>query len=158
MAIQQRNLWALIAPAALALSACTTFVNNDTHPLHLDAIDPAGTPIENAECTLNNNRGTVHVRSGETVQVFRSRDDLTVVCLHSQHGEARARVISRLVGGTVGNVLVGGLIGLGVDHSSARGYSYPTWIRITFGENLVVDRANEQEGRPTVGVNPTLVR
>ena len=142
----------------LMLGACTTFVNDDTHPLRIDTRSPAGGQIYDADCTLSNNRSTVQVRSGETAQVARSREDLIVVCRHPLQGEARARVISRLVDGTVGNVLVGGLIGLGVDHGNARGYSYPTWAQITFGEDLVVDRANEQEGRPTVGVKSASTR
>lgn len=152
--MRRRHSSALTATVLLALSGCASFVNDDTHPLHIDTVGPGALQVEGAECTLSNDHGVVQVRSGETTQVQRSRADLTVVCHHPVYGDARARVISRLIGGTVGNVLVGGLIGLGVDHSNARGYSYPTWVQITFGSEVVVDRSNEREGRPTVGVTP----
>lgn len=42
------------------------------------------------------------------------------------------------------------LFGLGsvLDHKLGRGYTYPGWVRLVFGQNLVFDRRDEKSGEP----------
>ncbi len=47
-----------------------------------------------------------------------------------------------------GNILLGGGIGMIVDHNRGTAYTYPTWIQLVFGKTLAFDRRDEKEGHP----------
>jgi hypothetical protein len=51
----------------------------------------------------------------------------------------------------VGNLVFGGGIGAIIDHNKGTAYSYPSWIRIIMGDNLVFDRKDEKENQPLTG-------
>ena len=65
----------------------------------------------------------------------------------------RSRAISRANAGLAANFFNAG-VGIIVDHKKGTAYTYPTWIRLTFGKTLVFDRAQEKEGRPVEGTEP----
>ena len=102
--------------------------------------------IRGASCKLSNNFFTATVLSGDTAQVHRSSKDLEIQCEASGYEAATGKVISRANAGLAGNILFGGAIGAVIDHNKGTAYTYPTWIRLVYGQNRIYDRHNEQEG------------
>ena len=50
-----------------------------------------------------------------------------------------------------GNILFGGGIGAIIDHNKGTAYSYPDWIRVIMGDNLVYDRKTNKENEVMLG-------
>lgn len=97
---------------------------------------------------MRNAREDLQAASGSTVWVHRSSDDLHICCRHPDYPDAAARAISRVNKEMAANAFF--LFGLGSvpDHKLGRGYTYPGWVRLVFGQNLVFDRRDEKSGEP----------
>jgi len=131
-------------------------VNEVTHPIKVETFTSDKKVIAGAECKLTNDRQSTIMKSGDTVKVRRSSDDLNIACKHPHNPEstAKARAISRANGGMYGNILIGGGIGAIIDHNKGTAYTYPTWIQLVFDKALVFDRtAQKQEDQPTPATN-----
>jgi hypothetical protein len=145
--------WARMAAVLVvaASSGCATFINDPTHPMRIDTATEDGRLIEGADCTLTNPLGTLKARSGETSLVPRSNSDMDIVCRLPGQPDASARVVSRANVGLAGNLFFGGGVGALIDHSKSTAYSYPTWIRLVFGQTRLMDRREEVDGKPLLG-------
>jgi hypothetical protein len=146
----------LIVVASIAATGCASVVNETTHEMKVETRTEAGENVSGAECRMANNHGSVNFKSGTTVQVRRSSEDLEIVCRHPDNPDATARAISRVNGGMFGNIIIGGGIGAIIDHNRGTAYTYPTWLQLVFGKSLVFDRNHETEGQPAVAGNPRL--
>jgi hypothetical protein len=144
----------LAACAVLALSGCASIVNDTMHPVKFETRTVNGESVAGADCKLANDYGEVSFKSGATQQVRRSSKDLDISCTHPSQPDAKARAISRANGGMAGNILFGGGIGAIIDHNKGTAYTYPTWVQLVFGQTLVFDRRDEQEGAPVQGRRP----
>lgn len=134
--------------ACVAMTGCASVVNGPTQPMKVETRTDAGQIVAGAECTLTNNHGSQSVKSGETLQVRRSGEDLDIVCQHPGNPGATARAVSRASPALLGNIIIGGGIGALVDHANGAGYNYPTWVQLVFGKTLVFDRRAETPGQP----------
>jgi hypothetical protein len=77
--------------------------------------------------------------------------NLLVNCTKEGEASGIATVISRANGGMFGNILFGGGIGAIIDHNKGTAYSYPDWIRVIMGDNLVYDRKNNKDDEVMLG-------
>lgn len=131
--MKQRNAIALMA-ATLALSACATIVEGST-----DTISLSTTPPTNATCSLVNQRGSYSTYTGagpSPVTVSKSRTDLNVTCIDPRSGaQGQSTVVSDVEPWAFGNIILGGLIGLGIDWSTGAAYNYPESATIPMGGN-----------------------
>lgn len=147
-----KSLFAIASMCALA--GCASVVNDSTQPIKLETRASNGAAIEGAECKLSNDYGSTTVKSGATHQVRRSSKDLDITCTQPEQGTASARAISRGNAGLAGNIILGGGIGMIIDHNKGTAYTYPTWMQLVFGQTLVFDRRDEKEGAPVLGRTP----
>ncbi|MEK0417054.1 MAG: hypothetical protein RI949_1060 [Pseudomonadota bacterium] len=144
------------APCVVALlSGCASVMNETTQPMKIETRNADGSYVVGVECRISNDFGVLTSHSGDTAMVRRSSMDLDIVCKHpnSSADNATARAISRANAGLAANFLNAG-VGIIVDHKKGTAYTYPTWVRLTFGKTLVFDRAQEKEGRPVEGTEP----
>jgi len=139
----------MICATTLLFTGCASILNDSVHPMKIEARTSDGQFVVGADCKLTNNYGSVSMKSGDTVQVRRSGQDLDINCVHLQNPDANAKAISRVNGGMMGNIIIGGGIGAIIDHNKGTAYTYPTWVQLVFGKTLVFDRNTEQEGRPS---------
>ncbi len=144
-----------LALLSLALTGCASIVNDSTHPIKVETKTAAGELVTGADCKLNNDYGTVTVKSGDTTPIRRSSKDLDIVCQDPKNPNATARAISRANAGMAGNIIFGGGIGAIIDHNKGTAYTYPTWVQLVFGKALVFDRRAENEGQPTPASDAT---
>jgi hypothetical protein len=121
------------------LPACATMVAGTSQDVVVDT-DPAG-----ASCDLK--------RSGETlttlaatpgkVNVSRSKNDIDVMCRKEGFAQAGTKIVPSFNGATIGNVLVGGLIGVMVDAASGANFNYPAHNYVS----LVPERFDSEAAR-----------
>lgn len=111
---------------ACLVSGCASITTGQNQTLSVEA---PGCP--EASCVLSNNDGTFYVnRTPGTTMVNKSCSKLTVSCSrpgfpdHVEHFSAGFQSM------TVGNVLIGGLVGAGVDAFTGAACKYPSVISV----------------------------
>jgi hypothetical protein len=127
-------------------SGCASVTQGTTHTLRIETETAQGKVVDDADCELSNDQGTTTARSGSSTIVRRSSKDLEIRCIKAGLPDASARLISRANAGLAGNILLGGAIGAVLDHNTGAAYTYPTWIKLVFGEHATLDRRDEREG------------
>jgi hypothetical protein len=120
---------AICASAALLLlSACATIVSGMSQDISVNTNPPG------ANCTINRQGqkiGQVNPTPG-IAKVDKTRDDLTLVCDKDGYQEATFLVRSGFEATTIGNVFIGGLIGVGIDAATGANNHYDSPVNVTF--------------------------
>ncbi|MGA0570313.1 hypothetical protein ACO2Q9_06290 [Variovorax sp. VNK109] len=114
--------------------------------MRIDTETSKGEVITGAPCDLITELGTIRVLSGQGTQVKRSGRDLEINCNTPGQAPASAKLVSRANAGMAGNIIIGGAIGAVIDHNTGSAYTYPSWVKLVFGEYAVFDRKEEKEG------------
>jgi len=97
--------------ALLALPSCATIVKGTTQTI---AINTPGVPA--ARCQLRSGAiGTVEVVTPATVTLEKSQESITVHCTKQCFQDGAGVVTSFSEGMAAGNIIAGGVIGLGID-------------------------------------------
>jgi len=117
---------ALLCVLTGAASACATVVGGTTQDVFIET-EPPG-----AECRLDRlgaNIGMVKPTPGR-VNVSRSKELVVVNCTLDRYEQANDVLSSKLTGATIGNILLGGLVGIVVDAASGANNKYPERVTI----------------------------
>src|SRR5215831_6363188 len=114
-------LWA--ASLLLGLPGCASIVTGHNQPVSLVTPD-----CEGATCVLTNSKGIWYVKTPGSVTVHRAYGDLSVTCAKEGYPSATNVVQSSTKAMAFGNVIFGGLVGVGVDIGTGAAYDYPTLI------------------------------
>jgi membrane-associated protease RseP (regulator of RpoE activity) len=115
-----------VAVAAVALSGCASIVSGQNQVV---SVDTPGCP--GARCELVNDKGRFYVASTPgTVTLTRSYNNLQVTCTRGATTSAPVSVASATKAMAFGNLLVGGIIGAGVDVGTGAAYDYPQMISV----------------------------
>jgi hypothetical protein len=104
---------AAVAALAAALSGCASIVKGSSETIAISTV-----PGIRADCTLSNGRGTWHVATPGRVKVKRSKNDMDVTCKALGYQDATGSISSDFQTWTLGNLLIGGAVGLVVDWST----------------------------------------
>jgi len=104
---------AAMAALAVAVSGCASIVRGSSETISIHSV-----PANGAVCTLSNPRGTWRVSTPGRVRVKRSAEDMDVTCIAPGYTDATGTISSDFETWTLGNVLIGGLVGLVVDWST----------------------------------------
>ena len=112
---------AATALAAVTLSGCGTITQGTSQDIAISTSPPGG------HCELN--RRGEHVASltstPNSVIVDKSTKDITVTCAKPGYQTASLNLESDPSLGLFGNVLIGGLIGVGIDYATGAANKYP---------------------------------
>lgn len=140
---------------ALAVAGCSSYVNDFMQPMKIETRATDGSLVAGADCTLQNDKANMQIKSGSTVGVRRSDQPLRIECRHGAHEVARAQVLPRFNTSMVGNVLFGGGTAGLIGRSGGTAYTYPYWIQLVFGQSLEFDRGDEKSPeQPTPSRTP----
>jgi hypothetical protein len=140
-----------IALATLIMTGCATITKDANQAIQIETYSKSNELVTDATCTAKNERGEWTTKSTGVVNVHRSGENLIVKCDKEGQGTGNGTVISRANGGMFGNILFGGGIGAIIDHNKGTAYSYPDWIRIVLGDNLVFDRKHNKDNEVMIG-------
>jgi hypothetical protein len=122
---QFRHLLCLL-PLAAGLPACATITTGSNHTLSV-MTEPAG-----AACNVVRDGKTVGVVNPTpgSVQLSKSIKDISVNCTRPGYGVGVSTAAGDLQPMTLGNILLGGVIGVAVDAASGALASYPDSIMV----------------------------
>lgn len=105
----------------VAVSGCATIIKGTTQDISVNT-----TPVGGADCTLVNSEGTWYLTTPGTVKVHKTKTDLDITCKKDGYAPGHIVAISHFNGTTAGNILLGGVIGIGVDAASGADNEYDT--------------------------------
>ena len=148
------RFWGLCACAGVLsiLTGCASVTHGTTQSIKIETLTPGGQVVDGAECKVANDKGEAITLSGQSVPVRRSGGNLSIQCTQAGQAPAGGQAVSRVNGGMVGNVLIGGLIGVAIDASNGSGFNYPSWMQLVFGEQRYFDRSAQQGNQALAGV------
>ncbi len=127
-ALRWRILACAIACASLLLtSGCATIVKGSTQSVTVNT-DPTG-----AICILSRDGGQIAVVNPTpgTIMVGKASGTISVTCKKVGYEDSVGTLASTFQAMTFGNILFGGIIGVGVDAASGAMNEYPPMITIT---------------------------
>jgi len=147
------RLW-LAALVAVALSGCATLAGDSTQKLSIQTVDKDGRAVDGMSCrAANASAEYVGVTPMFDMQVRRSYSALVIECRRDGYAMARGVVVSRGVNmQPIQMLLPGGTSLMAIDHLTGFMYSYPRWVRLQVGTDMVFDRRDEVERGPTPGL------
>jgi len=122
-----------------SLSACASITDTKLQPVSVAAVNKNGDDVDDAKCSLMNDKGSWYVTTPGSVTIQKSYGDMTVTCKKKGMHNGIASVQSTHQGNVWGNVVAGGIIGYAVDASSGAGFSYPTNITVEMGKTKVIE-------------------
>ena len=128
---------ALLWPALALLAGCASMVAGDHQNLTLDN-RLGGAPVAGARCAISNDKGSWYATSPGWVTVQRSFRELSVACTigSGEPGLATVHASTRAI--LLGNALVGGLMGAGVDFYTGAAFDYPGGLTIELGRSTTI--------------------
>lgn len=145
-----------IAVLVTLTGGCATVTGESTQPITIQTVDAQGRTVDGMGCRVVNGSAEY---AGDSpmfdLRVRRSSTPLVVECRRNGYPLARAVVVPRadnLLSSGAQVLLPGGTSMLLLDHLSGYMYSYPRWIRVQSGADMVFDRRDERGRDPTPGL------
>jgi len=112
--------FAALAALGIAVSGCASIVEGTTQDFAVNT-----TPKGGAKCTLTNSEGTWYVTTPGNTRVHKTKHDLDITCTLDGYQTAHRTIESHFNGATAGNVIAGGIIGIGIDAATGANFNYP---------------------------------
>jgi hypothetical protein len=119
------RLVAAVAAAGLLLSGCASIVRGSSQSILVTT-----PPTTGASCILASKEGNWTVTSPGAVTVSKSKENITITCKKDGFQDSVASIPSNFEGWTVGNILFGGIIGIGVDAATGAINDYPDAFQV----------------------------
>jgi len=114
------RIFMAMVPVGLALSGCASIVNGTTQSVAIST-----PPVTGARCDLSSSEGTWTVITPGVATVARSKSDIAVRCHKDGYQPAVGVISSSFEAWTAGNLVFGGVVGLGVDAATGAINEYP---------------------------------
>ena len=100
-----------VAAIAVVISGCATITKGTTQAVALNTPGAVG-----AQCTLNSSAiGTKVVTTPATITLDKSQESITVLCKKECFQDGGTVIASNTESMAAGNLILGGVVGLGVD-------------------------------------------
>jgi len=117
----------MMSVALLATTAaCATVVGGTTQEVYVDT-EPKG-----AACTANRQGAAVSFvkPTPGKVTLSRSKETVTLACNLDGYEQSNEVLVASFSGATVGNILLGGLVGVAIDAASGANNKYPERVMV----------------------------
>jgi hypothetical protein len=135
---------AALAALGVALSGCATIVDGTTQSVSIST-----SPIEGASCTLTNSQGTWYLNSPGSTVVHKTKTDMKIDCTKPGYATGHVVAVAHFGGMTAGNIIAGGIIGVGIDAASGANYYYDSPIVVPMGAPVAVTQTPPAIGKPS---------
>ena len=112
------------ALGALALSGCATITQGASQTVLFDT-NPSG-----AVCSITREGNMLYdgVTTPESLHIEKDKDDLVITCEKEGYEKTVVHANSNFEGWTAGNILFGGIVGLGIDAATGAANEYPSQV------------------------------
>lgn len=121
------------AMAAFGLAGCASVTGGNVQKMYVQAQMDDGSGVPGAECVLSNDKGHWSLRTPGDASIVRSNKPIEVKCDKAPLPQGIVSVESGTRAAMFGNILIGGIVGAAIDHSSGAAYEYPEQIRVVMG-------------------------
>jgi hypothetical protein len=129
------------------VSGCATIVSGTSQTIAIST-----PPADGATCTLSGGDDEqAQVTTPGVVTVPRSKHDIQVDCKKPGWKEATGTIPSHFAGATLGNVLIGGAIGVGIDAASGAANHYPHAFRVPMTKEAAQPKQAKAPVAPAAG-------
>jgi len=116
----------LAAVCGLVVAGCATIIKGSNQTV---SVNTPGVP--GAMCTLTSEGiGTKYVQTPGSITLEKSKDNIVVTCTKECYLDSGGVLNSKFQAVTLGNILLGGVIGLGVDAASGAMNEYSPDIQV----------------------------
>ncbi len=150
------SLIGIAVAATFTFTGCASIVSGNNQSLSVTT-QKNGSDLAGAKCSLVNDKGTWFLTSPGSVTVRRSYGDLAVDCKMDGSDPGLASVKSSTKAMAFGNILFGGIIGVGVDTATGAAYDYPELILVDMGQTKRIDgTAPKVEAKTDAKVEPKM--
>lgn len=119
--------------SVIGLTGCASIIDGTNQPVSVEAMS-GSVAVVGASCKLSNSKGNWHVVTPGTTTVQRSYSDLNIDCRKAGMQPVVTAVKSSTKAMAFGNILIGGVIGAGVDIANGAAYDYPSPITVSFAD------------------------
>jgi hypothetical protein len=144
-----KKIFLSMALGALALvSGCATVTSGTTQSVAVETVNKEGAAVAGVVCKIANGKGNWVVTTPGSITINKAYGDATAVCEKAEEPATNAVVQSQTKAYTFGNVLVGGIIGVGVDAMSGATWAYPEMWKIVLG---MAPQVIGGDGKPLTG-------
>jgi hypothetical protein len=135
-------LLAVSSTTVLLAVGCSTITTGTTQPIIIETAKVSG-----AKCELTDSKSGRWVVSDtpETVEITKGDGPLTVSCKKSGYKDTKVIVEEGFAGMTLGNVILGGGIGVIVDAASGAAQEYPDRVMVWMEPNSFSSTAAKAE-------------
>jgi uncharacterized protein YceK len=135
-----------------SLTGCASIVSGTSQSVTVET-HQGPQMVQGANCKLENSKGQWYSQAPGSVVIHRAYGPLTVTCDKEGLPTGVASFESSTIGMAAGNILFGGVVGIGVDAASGAAYEYPSLMKIEMGQTLNFTKAAYQP--TTYPRNPT---
>jgi len=90
------------------LTGCASVTHGTTQTVKIETLTASGRTVDGAECRLPNDKGEALALSGQSVPVRRLDGNLSIEYTQAGQAPAGGQAVSRVNGGMVGNIVIGG--------------------------------------------------
>lgn len=145
---------AALLAVGVSLSGCASVIEGSS-----ESIAIATPPTSGANCVLTSKEGNWPVVTPGVVKVERSKEDIVIRCAKPGWQDATQIIPSNFEGWTVGNLLIGGVIGVGIDAATGAINEYPHTFNVAMipaaGNAPAAEAATTPDNSPAiVAANP----
>jgi hypothetical protein len=114
-----RNV-AVLLSLGLVVSGCASIIKGSSQSIAIST-----PPTTGALCNLSSAQGNWGVMSPGVASVEKSKEDIQIHCMKPGWQDAASTIPSNFEGWTLGNIVFGGIIGVGVDAATGAINEYP---------------------------------
>lgn len=132
--MRQWKLQAALAALCGLVTGCASVSGGNVQTMAVQVRAPDGKAVTDVDCALSNDKGTWLVRAPGSTSIVRSNKDMQVRCEKAPLPAGVVSVESGTRGAMYGNILLGGVVGAVIDHSSGAAYEYPEIVDVTLGQ------------------------
>jgi len=118
----------------LLLSGCASVLHGDVQQMQVTVM--CKDRVVPAACVAQNAKGAWHFQAPAAFELRKDFSHLQIACKAPYFPEIAAAVPSRLNLSTAGNLLVGGLVGAGLDAYLGTAFAYNPDVRMTYASCL----------------------
>lgn len=121
-------------------SGCATITSGTSQTIAVET-EKNNLPVTGANCRIVTSKGVWNLVTPATFEISKSSDDARISCEKADEPKGEAVAKSGFKGNTVGNVLIGGFIGIGVDALTGAMWAYPTrWlVKLGVPDQFILD-------------------
>lgn len=113
--------------ASASLGACASVVDGTHQDMTVNTVPPGAS----CDLTRNNEKIAVVASTPQTLDIRKTKHDITVECIKPGYQKATHFVKSEIQDATWGNIILGGGIGWAVDSATGSDNKYDKYVNIT---------------------------